>query len=116
MVELACDGHVPDCVVRWVHGDDILGQVEHALRCFLFCYDGSEVGHSLAVRFRIKNRSERLSLSIILRQRLDVCPRSQFCVLPHGFQVFVSLISRSIRLFTLQLVSTKRFLKVFVGI
>lgn len=69
-------GHfdVPDCVVGWVHLDDIFRKPKHSVRLLVFGHNSSEVGHCFTVLLGVGNRSQWVWAPIVLGYGNDMLP------------------------------------------
>jgi hypothetical protein len=74
-------GMLPDCVMRWIHLRDVLGDLQRSLTVLLLGHDGAEVGHCLRILFRVGNLGQR-PIAIVLWYRDEILPVWIFLV--HG--------------------------------
>lgn len=74
----------PDGVVGGVHADDVPGELEGSCGFLILGHDGAEVGHGLAVLFRVSNRCEGVWAAIVLRNGNDIFPFFGVAVVTHG--------------------------------
>jgi len=73
----------PDGVVGGVHADDVPGELEGSFGFLVLGHDGAEVGHGLAILFRVSNRCEGVWAAVILRNGNDVFPLFGVAVFAH---------------------------------
>lgn len=88
----------PDGVVRGVHADDVPRELEDSFRFLVLGHDGAEVGHGLAVLFRVGNGCEGVWAAIVLRNGYDVFPFLGVAIFAHrdGCQVRMILAAAAV--------------------
>lgn len=74
----------PHGVVGGVHADDVPGELEDSFGFLVLGHDGAEVGHGLAVLFRVGNRCEGVWAAVVLRNGNDIFPLFGVAVFTHG--------------------------------
>lgn len=83
----------PDGVVGRVHANDVAGELEDSFGSLVLGHDGAEVGHGLAVLFRVGNGCEGVWAAVVLRNGNDVFPFLGVTIITHcgGCQVRMGL-------------------------
>ena len=74
---------LPDSVVRRVHADDVLSELQDPFRFLVVGYNCSKIVHCLAVLFCVCNSGKGIGPAIVLRDGDNIRPLLGICVSPH---------------------------------